>query len=71
MAGLLIRKHMHSLSDEALLAHSIENPYFQYFCGEQVLRHEPRLDRSSLTRWRKRLGGESVAALLQESLRVA
>jgi transposase, IS5 family len=28
-------------------------------------------DRSSLTRWRQRLGEEQIAALLQESLSVA
>lgn len=71
MAGLLILKHMHSLSDEALCARWVENPYFQYFCGEQVFRHELRFDRSSLTRWRQRLGDERLAALLQESLRLA
>src|SRR5260370_9818489 len=62
---------MHSLSDEALCARWVENPYFQYFCGEQVFRHELAFDRSSLTRWRHRLGEERLAALLQESLRVA
>lgn len=50
MAGLLILKHMHSLSDEALCARWVENPYFQFFCGEEVFRHELRFDRSSLTR---------------------
>jgi IS5 family transposase len=71
VAGLFILKHMHSLSDEALCARWVENPYFQYFCGEHVFRHELPFDRSSLTRWRQRLGGERLAALLQESLRVA
>ena len=71
MAGLLILKHMHSLSDQALCARWVENPYFQYFCGEQVFQHALRFDRSSLTRWRQRLGEERLAALLQESLRVA
>ena len=28
----------------------VENPYFQYFCGEAVFRHELPFDRSSLTR---------------------
>src|SRR5579862_4786724 len=55
IAGLFILKHMHSLSDEALCARWVENPYFQYFCGEQVFQHELRFDRSSLTRWRQRL----------------
>jgi transposase, IS5 family len=71
VAGLLILKHMHNLSDEALCDRWVENPYFQYFCGETVFRHEVPFDRSSLTRWRQRLGEEQIAALLQESLSVA
>jgi IS5 family transposase len=71
VAGLLILKHMHDLSDEALCARWLENPYYQYFCGEEAFQHRPRFDRSSLTRWRQRLGEEQLAALLQESLSVA
>ncbi len=68
VAGLFIIKHMHNLSDEALCDRWVENPYYQYFCGEVVFRHELPFDRSSLTRWRQRLGEEQLAALLQESL---
>src|SRR5262249_47687573 len=57
VAGLFILKHMHNLSDEALCEQWVENPYFQYFCGEVVFRHELPFDRSSLTRWRQRLAG--------------
>jgi IS5 family transposase len=71
MAGLLILKHMHNLSDEALCERWVENPYFQFFCGELVFRHELPFERSSLTRWRQRLGEEQLTALLQESLAVA
>jgi IS5 family transposase len=71
MAGLLILKHMHALSDKALCARWIENPYFQYFCGEQVFRHELGFDRSSLSRWRRRLGAERLTALIEECLRRA
>jgi len=71
VAGMLMLKHMHNLSDEALCERWVENPYFQYFCGEVVFRHELPFDRSSLTRWRQRLGEEQTAALLQESLSVA
>jgi transposase, IS5 family len=71
VAGLFILKHMHNLSDEALCDRWVENPYFQFFCGEAVFRHELPFDRSSLTRWRQRLGEEQIAALLQESLSVA
>ena len=71
VAGLFILKHMHDLSDEALCARWLENPYYQFFCGEAVFRHELPFDRSSLTRWRQRLGEEQLVALLQESLSVA
>ena len=71
VAGLFILKHMHSLADEGLCARWVENPYYQYFCGEQVFRHDLPFDRSSMTRWRQRLGEEHLAALLQESLSVA
>ena len=71
VAGLFILKHMHNLSDEELCDRWVENPYFQYFCGEVAFRHEAPFDRSSMTRWRQRLGEEQIAALLQESLAVA
>jgi IS5 family transposase len=71
MAGLAILKHTFDLSDEELCARWVENPYFQYFCGEEFFVHDLPFDRSSLTRWRQRMGEERTAALLQESLSVA
>ena len=71
MAGLAILKHMQDLSDEALCEHWVENPYYQYFCGEEFFQHRLVFDRSSLTRWRQRMGEEKLVALLQESLAVA
>jgi IS5 family transposase len=71
MAGLAILKHMYDLSDEELCDRWIENPYFQFFCGEEFFQHQPVFDRSSLTRWRQRMGEEKLVALLQESLAVA
>jgi IS5 family transposase len=71
MAGLAILKHMHNLSDEVLCACWVENPYYQLFCGEEFFRHKLTFDRSSLTRWRQRMGEAKLAALIQESLSVA
>lgn len=48
MAGVLIIKHMHALSDETLCARWVENPYYQYLCGEKVFRHDLPFDRSSI-----------------------
>ena len=59
---------MHDLSDEALCERWVENPYFQLFCGEEFFQHKSPFDRSSLTRWRQRMGEEKLAALIQESL---
>jgi len=71
MAGLSILKHTHNLSDEDLCARWVENPYFQLFCGEEFFVHKPPFDRSSLTRWRQRMGEEKLVALIQESLSAA
>jgi len=71
MAGLLILKHMYNLSDEDLVRRWVENPYFQYFCGEEFFQHKAPFDRSSMTRWRQRMGEERLIALIQESLAVA
>jgi len=71
MAGLAILKHTYDLSDEVVCEQWIENPYYQYFCGEEFFRHRLPLDRSSMTNWRNRMGEQRLAALLQESLAVA
>jgi len=71
VAGLFILKHTHDLSDEVLCARWVENPYYQFFCGEESFCHRLPFDRSSLTRWRQRLGEAELVALLQESLSVA
>jgi IS5 family transposase len=71
MAGMAILKHMHDLSDEVLCERWVENPYHQLFCGEEFFCHQLPFDRSSLTRWRQRMGEDKLVALIQESLAVA
>jgi transposase, IS5 family len=71
MAGLAILKHTYNLSDEGLCDRWIENPYFQLFCGETFFCHALPFDRSSLTRWRQRMGEDRLTAMLQETLSVA
>jgi IS5 family transposase len=71
MAGLAILKHTYNFSDEVVCELWLENPYYQYFCGEEFFQHRLPLDRSSMTHWRNRMGEERLQALLQESLAVA
>lgn len=70
MAGLAILKHT-STSGEVLCARWIENRYFRYLYGEEFFRHDLPFARSSMTRWRSRMGEERTVVLLQESLSIA
>jgi len=68
VAGLLYLQHTYRLSDEAVVARWVENPYYQHFCGETFFQHRFPLDPSSLTRWRKRIGEEGVEWLLTKTI---
>ena len=56
MVGLQLLKHTCNVSDEEVVATWVENPYWQYFCGEQYLRHDLPIDPSLMTGFRKRIG---------------
>ena len=71
MAGLHLLKHMKGLSDEETCAAWLENPYFQAFCGETHFQHRLPLDRSSMTKWRQRIGPGDLEVLLAETIKVA
>ena len=71
MVGLHLIKHMDGLSDDAVCARFLDSPYVQHFCGESHIQHALPLDRSSMTRWRKRIGAERLELLLAETLAAA
>jgi IS5 family transposase len=68
VAGLLYLQHAFRLSDEAMVARWVENPYYQHFTGEVFFQHRPPIDPTSLTRWRKRIGEEGVEWLLTKTI---
>src|SRR5512134_2172968 len=68
IAGLHYLKHTYRLSDEEVVARWVENPYWQYFCGEVYFQHRPPLDPSSLTRWRQRIGEAGGEWLLAQTI---
>ncbi|MEY9278868.1 hypothetical protein ABIA03_000060 [Bradyrhizobium yuanmingense] len=47
------------------------NPYWQFFCGFEFFQHEPPIDASTMTRWRKRIGPEGLEEMLKASVDVA
>ncbi len=69
--GIQILQYIYALSDEKVCEMWVENPYFQYFCGEKFFRHEFPIDRSSISRWRARFGADYLDQILQETLAVA
>jgi len=71
MVGLHYLKYSYDLSDEEVVARWAENPFWQYFCGEEFFVNRPPIDPSSMTRWRKRVGEKGAKELLQETLAVA
>jgi IS5 family transposase len=62
MAGLTCLGHAYQLSDEEVVRRWVENPYYQYFCGEEYFRHKLPIDPSSLSRWRRRIGEQGGRA---------
>lgn len=65
MVGLHYLKHTFNLSDEEVVERWIENPYWQYFCGEQYFNHRLPIDPSQMTRFRKRIGTSGCETMLK------
>ena len=70
MAGLLLLKEMKGLSDEEVCAVWRENPYFQYFCGEEFFQHRLPVEPPSLSIFRSRIGDAGMERLLQETVQL-
>ena len=68
MVGLHYLKHAQDLSDEKVVHQWVQNPYWQYFCGEETFQLELPIDLSSMTRWRNRLKSEGLEALLSKTI---
>ena len=71
MVGLFMLSHIEGISDEAVVARWVENPYWQYFCGFDHLQWEMPIDPSSMVRWRKRLGKEGMEWILSLTVHMA
>ena len=71
MVGLHYLKYLKEISDEQLVETWIENPYWQYFCGEEYFQTEFPIHSTSLTKWRNRLGEQDLQELLKGSIKSA
>ena len=70
MIGMFLLKHTYALSDEQVWDRWVQDPYFQYFTGEEFFQHVLPHERSGLSHWRGRIG-DHLDILLQETLRIA
>jgi len=68
MVALHYLKYQHDLSDEDVVAHWVENPYWQHFSGEGYFQHRLPVDASSMTRWRQRLGEAGAEQMLRATI---
>jgi transposase, IS5 family len=71
LVGLHYLKHLYDVSDERVVAGFVENPYWQYFCGEEFFVHELPCNPTSLVKWRQRIGSGGMEQLLAETIAAA
>lgn len=71
MVGLQYLKYMYNESDEMIVQKFVENPYYQYFCGNEYFEHSLPINPSSMTRFRRRMGKETIEELFKEILKSA
>jgi IS5 family transposase len=69
MVGLHYLKYTFNFSDEAVVEQWIENPYWQYFCGEQYFQHQFPIDPTSMTKWRNRIKDSGMEKLLEQTIK--
>ena len=68
MVGSMLLKQMYNLGDETFVARWIENPYWQYFCGETFFQYDKPFDPSEFVHFRKRIGEVGAQKILKLSI---
>lgn len=68
MVGLLLLKRIYNLGDETVMEQWLQNPYFQYFCGESEFQWKYPCDPSDLVHFRKRVGKAGIEKIFQLSV---
>ena len=70
MVGLLLLKRMFNQSDESVIERWIENPYWQYFTGEEFFQYEKPFDPSDFVHFRKRIEASGMEKVLSLSIKL-
>ena len=68
IVGLLLLKQMYNLGDETVVERYLENPYWQYFCGEVYFQYKLPFDPSDFVHFRKRIGEAGMKKIFKQSI---
>lgn len=68
IAGMLLLKEMFNQSDESVVERWIENPYWQYFTGEDFFQNKQPFDPSEFVHFRKRLKENGLEFILSQTV---
>src|SRR6185295_1579544 len=71
LVGLHYLKALYDESDESVVGKWVENPYWQFFCGEQYFQHDLPCHPTTLVKWRQRIGADGMEKLLKQVLQTA
>ncbi len=70
MAGVLILKQLYNYGDETIVEAWVQNPYYQYFCGEDIFKWKFPFDPSDLVHFRKRIGEQGMQFIFETSVKL-
>lgn len=56
IVGVILLRRVYNQSDESVVERWMENPYWQYFCGETYFQHKQPFDPTELIKFRQRIG---------------
>lgn len=70
MVGLLLLKRIYDKGDETIMEQWLQNPYYQYFCGESEFQWDYPCDPSDLVHFRNRIGKEGAEKIFQASVTI-
>jgi IS5 family transposase len=68
MISLLLLKQIYDQGDETAVEAWVQNPYWQYFSGEDTFQWEKPCDPSDLVHFRKRIGPKGMEKIFQISI---
>jgi IS5 family transposase len=70
MISLLILKQLSGLGDETVVEQWVQNPYWQYFSGENIFQWKFPVEPSDLVHFRNRIGENGSQKILEVSIKL-